>query len=72
MSKTTTMIAALSLTLLATACKKEPEHTEGPMESAGEEVDETAGEVKEESKEAAEETGDALEEAGDNAEDATD
>lgn len=66
-----------TLLLVASLCvagckKKAPEHEEGPMESAGEEIDETAQEAKEETKEAAEETGDALEEAGDKVEDKAD
>ena len=62
MSKSSVALLALSFTLLAAAgCKKEPENNEGPMESAGEEVDE-----------ATENAGDAVEEAGDNVEDAAD
>jgi hypothetical protein len=71
MKKSSIMYLAVAACLLAVACKKEPEHAEGPMEAAGEEVDNTASDVKEGASEAAEDTGDAVEEAGDEASDAT-
>lgn len=62
MTKISMMMLALALSMvMATGCKKKAEHNEGPMESAGEEVDE-AGDKAEEK----------VEEAGDNIEDATD
>ncbi len=59
-----------STLLLFAACNKKTENAEGPMESAGEEIDETAQETGEGVEEAAEETGEAIEEAGDDVEDA--
>ena len=67
----TTLLLA-SLLAVAGCKKKDPEHEQGPMESAGEEVDETADEVREDTSEATEEAGDSLEEAGDKIEDKTD
>jgi hypothetical protein len=63
MSKLLVMLFSLSLAaLVASGCnKKKADNNEGPMESAGEEVNQ-----------AVEETGDSLEEAGDNIEDSTD
>lgn len=62
MTKIAITVSALALALLlATGCKKKAETTEGPMESAGEEIDE-----------AGEEAGDKIEEAGDAIEDKTD
>lgn len=61
-SRTSAVLMALALAMvMATGCKKKAEHNEGPLESAGEEVDE-----------AGEKAGDKIEEAGDNVEDATD
>jgi hypothetical protein len=60
--------------MMAVACggSREPaEHPEGPMEAAGEDVDQAAEETRESLEEAGEETGDALEEAGDTIEDQT-
>jgi hypothetical protein len=60
MRKRTIAVLALSCSVvLATGCKKKAETTEGPMESAGEEVDE-----------ATETAGEKVEETGDKAEDA--
>ena len=62
MTKISMTLMALALAMLmATGCKKKPEHNEGPMESAGEEADEAGDKI-----------GDKVEEAGDNVEDATD
>ena len=57
------LLTALCLATLigASGCKKKPAEPEGPMESAGEEVDE-----------AGEKAGDKVEEAGDKVEDAAD
>lgn len=56
------LFAALTLSsLLVVGCKDKPKDPEGPMESAGEEVDE-----------AGEKAGDKVEEAGDKIEDAAD
>lgn len=63
MSKLLVTLFSLSFAaLVMSGCnKKEADNNEGPMESAGEEVDQ-----------ATEETGDSLEEAGDNVEESTD
>jgi hypothetical protein len=62
MTKIAITLTSLALALLlATGCKKKAEHTEGPAESAGEEIDQ-----------AGEEAGDKIEEAGDNVEEKTD
>jgi hypothetical protein len=66
-----TMLVASCVALMGCK-KKEPEHTEGPMESAGEEVDETADDVGDATEEAVDDTGDAMEETGDKVEDKTD
>ncbi len=66
MDKIAILATVLAVSLLAFgACKKEPEHAEGPMESAGEEVDETAHDVGKATEEAGEDTGDKIEEATD-------
>jgi hypothetical protein len=62
MHRLSILFTALSLALLlAAGCKEKPKDPEGPMESAGEEVDE-----------AGEKAGDKIEEAGDKTEDAAD
>jgi hypothetical protein len=62
MHRLSMLFAALSLSFLLTAgCKEKPKDPEGPMESAGEEVDE-----------AGEKAGDNIEKAGDKVEDAAD
>lgn len=66
-----TVLVASCIALLGCK-KKEPAEPEGPMESAGEEVDETANEVEAETEEAVDDTGDAVEEAGDKVEDKAD
>lgn len=60
MTKTLITLGALALALAA-GCKKNAEHSEGPAESAGEEIDQ-----------ATEEAGDKMEEAGEEVEEATD
>jgi hypothetical protein len=59
------LVIASSLLLGATACKKKAHNNEGPMESAGEEIDETAKDASDATEEAAEDTGDKVEEATD-------
>lgn len=62
MRKLSMSLTALCFAMLVlNGCKKKPAEPEGPMESAGEEVDE-----------AAEKAGDKVEEAGDKAEEAAD
>lgn len=62
MHRLSILFATLSLSLLlAAGCKDKPKEPEGPMESAGEEVDE-----------AGENAGENVEEAGDKIEDAAD
>jgi hypothetical protein len=63
MRKLSMSLTALCFAMLfaTTGCKKKPAEPEGPMESAGEEVDE-----------AGEKAGDKVEEAGDKVEDAAD
>ena len=56
-----TLVMLSCAALLAVGCKKKSETSEGPAESAGEEVDQ-----------AGEKAGDAVEEAGDKVEDAAD
>jgi hypothetical protein len=51
---------ALALMLPLAACEQE-----GPMERAGEQIDETTGQITEEAETATEEAGEAIEEAGD-------
>lgn len=70
MTKKTMFQLALASTLLLAACGKKDKH-EGPMESAGEEVDNAAADVSEKTEEGAEDTGDAVEEAGDAVQDET-
>lgn len=59
------LVIASSLLLGAATCKKKPESGEGPMESAGQEVDDAAKDASHASEEAAEDTGDKVEEATD-------
>lgn len=62
MTKISMTLLALALAMtMATGCKKKPVNNDGPMESAGEEIDE-----------AGDKAGDKIEEAGDKVEDATD
>lgn len=62
MRRLSILFAVLSLSLLfVSGCKDKPKDPEGPMESAGEEVDE-----------AGEKASDKVEEAGDKMEDAAD
>jgi hypothetical protein len=59
------LVIASSLLLGAAACKKKAEHGEGPLESAGEEVDKAGKDASDATEEAAEDTGDKIEEATD-------
>ena len=52
--------------------QKEPAEPEGPMENAGEEVDEAAEDTADAAEEAADETDEAVEDAADKTEDAAD
>jgi hypothetical protein len=62
MLKISITLGSLVLALaLSSGCKKKAEHSEGPAEAAGEEVDQ-----------ATEEAGDKIEEAGENIEEKTD
>jgi hypothetical protein len=62
------VLAALAIV----GCHKKPKHEKGPMESAGEEVDEAGRKAKQDTDEAVEEAGDKAQEAGDKIEDKTD
>jgi hyperosmotically inducible protein len=64
MSKVTIVLSALVL-MLAVGCKKKAEHSEGPMESAGEEVDVAADNAGDKVEEGVEEAGDKVEDATD-------
>ena len=55
------MLSALSLV----ACGGSKEPADGPVEKAGEKVDDAAAETKEGAEKAAEKTGEAVEDAGD-------
>ena len=59
------LILVAAMLVGATACKKKPEATESPMESAGESVHEAAKDTADATEEAAEDTGDKVEEATD-------
>lgn len=68
---TMSLLAALGLA----ACggdQKTPEEPEGPMENAGEQVDEAAEDTGEAAEEAADEADEAVEDAADKTEDAAD
>lgn len=64
MSKVTIVLSALVL-MLAVGCKKKAENAEGPMESAGEEVDQAADNAGDKVEEGVEEAGDKVEDATD-------
>lgn len=64
MSKIAILLSALVLSL-AVGCKKKAENAQGPMESAGEEVDQAADKT-------GDKVGDTVEETGDKVENATD
>jgi hypothetical protein len=59
------LVIASSLLLGAAACKKKAEHGEGRLESAGEEIEDTAKDASDATEEAVEDTGDKVEEAAD-------
>ncbi|MDB4977113.1 MAG: hypothetical protein JWN48_5454 [Myxococcaceae bacterium] len=59
------LILVAAMLVGATACKKKAEHNEGPLESAGESVDDAAKDTADATEEAAEDTGDKVEEATD-------
>lgn len=61
--KIVTQCVLASTLLLLAACNKKTENAEGPMEAAGEEVDQTAQETGESMEEATEEAGDKAEDA---------
>lgn len=66
MKKAWMLLIASTLLLGAVACgKKKAESGEGPLESAGEEVDKAADDVGDKTEEAADDTGDKIEEATD-------
>lgn len=69
----TTSVTALTLALLLTSgCKKNTQQSEGPMESAGEEVDQAGESAAERTEEAGEKAEEKMEQTGDKVEDATD
>lgn len=69
---TVAMVTALAMTI---GCSSDQKHAEepsdGPMERAGETVDDTAEDVEQGAEDAVESTGDAAESAGDSIGDAT-
>lgn len=72
MKKISMLHLAFAALLVLGACKKKPENGDGPMESAGREVDKKAADVSEKSEEAGEDVDRKVEEAGDKIEDKTD
>ena len=65
------LLASLVSVLSLIACGGSKEPADGPMEKAGEKVDDAAHETKEGAEKAAEKTGEAVENAGDKVKDAT-
>jgi hypothetical protein len=66
MNKPFIAVAVLAIALFSiSGCKKKAENAEGPMESAGEEVDQAAETTENNTEEAVEEAGDNVEEATD-------
>jgi predicted small lipoprotein YifL len=65
------LLTALVTGLSLAACGGNKEPAEGPMENAGEKVDQAAEDTKEGAEKASEKTGEALENAGDDVKDAT-
>ena len=59
------LILVAAMIVGASACKKKPASSEGPMESAGESVDNAAKDTADKTEEAADDTGDKIEEATD-------
>jgi hypothetical protein len=65
------LISSLLTGLALAACGGNKEPADGPMEHAGEKVDEAAHDTKEGAEKATEKTGEAVENAGDKVKDAT-
>ena len=59
------ILASLLISLPLAACGGNKEPADGPVEQAGETVDDAASETKEGAEKASEKTGEAVEEAGD-------
>jgi hypothetical protein len=64
-------LASLLFTLPLAACGGNKEPADGPVEKAGEKVDDAASETKEGAEKAAEKTGEAMEDAGDKVKETT-
>jgi hypothetical protein len=64
-------LASLLISLPMSACGGSKEPADGPVEKAGEKVDDAASETKEGAEKASEKTGEAVENAGDKVKDAT-
>jgi hypothetical protein len=64
-------LASLLFALPLSACGGSKEPADGPMEKAGEKVDDAASDTKEGAEKATEKTGEAVENAGDKVKDAT-
>ena len=69
--KHSVLFASLLAGLALVACGGNKEPADGPVENAGEKVDEAASDTKEGAEKAAEKTGEAVENAGDKVKDAT-
>lgn len=65
------LLASLLTGLSIAACGGNKEPAEGPMENAGEKVDEAASDTKDGAEKAAEKTGEAVEDAGDKVKETT-
>jgi hypothetical protein len=65
------LLASLLTGLSLAACGGNKEPAEGPMENAGEKVDEAASDTKDGAEKAAEKTGEAVEDAGDKVKETT-
>ena len=63
--KNSLLLASVLTSLSLVACGGSNEPADGPVEHAGEKVDDAAHETKEGAEKAAEKTGEAVEEAGD-------
>jgi hypothetical protein len=69
--KKSSLVLCLSLGVVLAACGGNKEPADGPMEHAGEKVDNAAEDTKEGAEKASEKTGEAVENAGDKVKDAT-
>lgn len=69
--KHSVLLASLLSGLTLAACGGNKEPAEGPMENAGEKVDEAASDTKDGAEKAAEKTGEAMEDAGDKVKETT-